>query len=97
MRKLIFGWIFCSCCFVSAAQAETLTLRQALVLGMEHNFDLRVSSLDVQRADAGIRNMFSDRCFRCHGPDRISREADLRLDKSESVFAKRNEQHLGAQ
>ncbi len=54
MRKLIFGWIFCSCCFVSATQAETLTLRQALVLGMEHNFDLRVSSLDVQRADAGI-------------------------------------------
>ncbi|MDH3454288.1 MAG: TolC family protein [Desulfuromonadales bacterium] len=36
------------------ARAETLSLQQALVLGMQHNFDLRIASLDVARADAGI-------------------------------------------
>ncbi|HIF01259.1 MAG TPA: hypothetical protein EYQ63_30725, partial [Fuerstia sp.] len=41
-----------------------------------------------------VRRIFSDRCFRCHGPDRISRKADLRLDRRESVFADRNEQQI---
>ena len=41
-----------------------------------------------------VRRIFSDRCFRCHGPDRISRKADLRLDKRESVFADRDEQQI---
>jgi len=34
--------------------AETLSLREALVLGMSHNFDLQVASLDVERAAAGV-------------------------------------------
>ncbi len=54
MRPLLLTLILCTSCLVFSAQAETLSLRQALVLGMEHNFDLRISSLDVERADAGI-------------------------------------------
>jgi len=34
--------------------AETLTLRDALVLGLAENYDLRIASLAVERASAGV-------------------------------------------
>ncbi len=36
-----------------------------------------------------IRPLLSDNCYHCHGPDEGSREAKLRLDLPDQVFAKR--------
>lgn len=39
--------------------------------------------------NAQIRPLLADKCFRCHGPDRSSRKAELRLDVEASALKKK--------
>ena len=49
-----------------------------------------VVAADEVDFDREIRPILSDACYTCHGPDAEQREADLRLDVSGDVFAKRD-------
>jgi hypothetical protein len=42
---------------------------------------------DIVDYNFHIRPIFSDRCFKCHGPDANHRKANLRLDTEEGLFA----------
>src|SRR6476660_2835510 len=44
---------------------------------------------DKLQYNRDIRPILSDRCFKCHGPDKGSRKAGLRLDLPEEAYAAR--------
>src|SRR5580658_4324583 len=42
---------------------------------------------DTVSYNFNIRPIFSDKCFKCHGPDANKRQAGLRLDIPQSAYA----------
>ena len=45
---------------------------------------------DAVRFNRDVRTILADNCFQCHGPDSAAREAELRLDTQEGLFAERD-------
>ena len=41
-----------------------------------------------------VRPILANHCFQCHGPDAAQRQAELRLDREEDAFAKRDKQPI---
>jgi mono/diheme cytochrome c family protein len=53
----------------------------------------RVAAADRVSFNRDIRPIMSDTCFRCHGPDRNARRADMRLDIRDEAIKRTRSGH----
>src|SRR5437868_12406445 len=53
----------------------------------------RTKGAEQLQYNRDIRPILSDRCFKCHGPDKAARKASLRLDIAEEAYAERKKSH----
>ena len=57
---------------------------------------LSLDAAEKMQFNRDIRPILSDRCFKCHGPDKAARKASLRLDVAEEAYAERKKAHQHA-
>lgn len=72
-----------------------ITLFMTVLIALSFLFSRhRPSSRQMQAVDYNlhIRPIFSDKCFKCHGPDENKREAGLRLDTEAGAYAQLEDQ-----
>ncbi len=62
------------------------TLNLFLSLGLIQSALGQSQSSDNVKFNRDIRPLLSDRCFKCHGPDKAARKADMRLDDRDSAI-----------
>lgn len=67
-----------------------------LALGFLFAAITRMYGAEKLQFNRDIRPILSDRCFKCHGPDKGSRKASLRLDQAQDAYAERKEPHTYA-
>jgi len=71
------------------AKLLALTLIASIVFAVPacfNNDDSSAALPDKVSYNFNIRPIFSDKCFKCHGPDGAQRQAGLRLDIADSAF-----------
>src|SRR2546430_17071496 len=49
----------------------------------------RTKGAEKLQFNRDIRPILSDRCFKCHGPDKAARKSGLRLDLADEAYAER--------